>query len=154
MNARLVLSLKPIMATAPASCIRPVHGNLTYEVVGWYPAAGNGQVWLLIPMTFTNLASLAIWIMAMRMGSSFGRHFDLILVSYFEDYMFSSYFYLLRRRHAVLVIFSWFMCSCTPTFFVFRWSLHICGVSRGACLYLLTFLFFVCLSLCALHYFS
>jgi hypothetical protein len=56
------------MATAPASCIHPIHGNLTYEVLGWYPAAGNGQVWLLIPMTLMNLAFLIIWIVAMKMG--------------------------------------------------------------------------------------
>ena len=68
MNLRLVLSSGPNIVTAPPSCVRPVHGNVTYEVFGWHPAEGYGQVWLLLPMTLMNLASLAVCAAAMIMG--------------------------------------------------------------------------------------
>lgn len=68
MQTRISLSLKPVIDTAPLSCIRPVNGSITYEVFGWHPAPGASQVGLLVPMTLMNLASLAICVAAMVMG--------------------------------------------------------------------------------------
>ncbi|KAJ2919625.1 hypothetical protein MD484_g767, partial [Candolleomyces efflorescens] len=68
MSTRLFVSLNPVFATAPSSCMRPVQGHLTYEVFGWFAAPGASQVGLLIPMTLLNLASLAIYVIAVTMG--------------------------------------------------------------------------------------
>ena len=48
--------------------MRELNGTMTYSVIGWYPAIGYSQVGLLIPMTLMNLVSLAICLMALKMG--------------------------------------------------------------------------------------
>ncbi|KAJ2912776.1 hypothetical protein MD484_g7639, partial [Candolleomyces efflorescens] len=67
MHSRMLISSRPY-GTIPASCNRTVEGSRTYEVFGWNPGPGAGQVLLLIPMTLMNLASLSIFVAAMIMG--------------------------------------------------------------------------------------
>ena len=51
---------------APASCRRPVHGNLTYQVVGWH--YNRNTIQALIPPTLINLASFVLLLVAMLIG--------------------------------------------------------------------------------------
>lgn len=58
----------------PASCIRTVEGNATYQVLGW--SADIEQIGFLMPITLINLFSLAIIIAVLITSKGRARDFD------------------------------------------------------------------------------
>ena len=76
MDTRYLVTSQPLGGLPPSKCKRPISGSLTYEVFGWYPPTNGPQIWLLVPMTLMNLASLAIFLAAIKIGG-FGYRRDL-----------------------------------------------------------------------------
>jgi len=58
----------------PKSCNRDVTGNVTYTVTGW--SVNHRNIYFLLPMTFINLATLILVIIATYLGDKILYEFD------------------------------------------------------------------------------